>query len=95
VLEFPEEQGLLLLRPSALGDVAGDLRGADDPPLAVPERRYRERDLDQRAVLAAADGLVVLDALAAPDALEDPGLLVGMIGGISIRTDLPIASAAV
>src|SRR5690606_34637285 len=49
---------------------------ADDPPRAVVDRRDHERDLDEAAVLATTHRLVMIDALAATDALEDGGLLV-------------------
>jgi hypothetical protein len=54
-----------------LGDVARDLRGADDATLGVAHRRNRQRHLDQPSVLAAADGFVMLDELAAGDGRED------------------------
>src|SRR3546814_8943387 len=38
-----EQQALMLLGPAPLGDVARDLRRADYPAVAVPDRRYRAR----------------------------------------------------
>ena len=70
-LEQPSLPPRLGRRPLASRDVAGDLRGADDPALPVAHGRDRERDLDQRAVLAPAHGLEALDPLAAADAPED------------------------
>src|SRR5262249_38690749 len=64
----------------APGDVARDLRGADDPPLDVANRRDRERDVEQAAVLAPADGFEVVDALAASDARENFGLFIEPVG---------------
>ena len=58
-------------RALARGHVAGDLRGADDRAVFVPHRRHGERNVNQPAVLAAPDRLVVLDARAGPDALQD------------------------
>src|SRR6516165_3399681 len=60
-------------RLSALArcDVAGDFRGADDSATFVAHRGNGERYVDQTAVLAAPNGLVVLNALAAPDTLQD------------------------
>src|SRR5205807_80213 len=49
----------------ALGDVARDLRGADDAALRIANRRDRERDVDQPAILRAAHGLEVVHRLAA------------------------------
>ena len=71
VPKLVEAQLALPLGPSPLGDVAGDLGGAGEPPPGVTDRRDGERDLDQRAVLAPADRLEVVDPLATPDALED------------------------
>jgi hypothetical protein len=90
-----ERLGLLaqrLLGRLPLGDVAGDLRGADDAPVGGPDGRDRQRDVYERAVLAAADGLVVLDALARADAREDGRLLVDVVfgeeGGDGLADDL-------
>ena len=48
----------------ALGDVARDLRGADDAALRIANRRDRKRDVDQPAILRAAHGLEVVHRLA-------------------------------
>ena len=48
----------------------------------------------QRAVLAAPHGLVVIDALAAPQPLEDHRLLVELIRGDQDVIGLPITSSA-
>ena len=45
-------------------------------PCAVAHRRDGQRNVQKAAVLAPANGFVMMDALAAPDAREDPGLLV-------------------
>src|SRR5262245_7371657 len=66
----------------ALGDVAGDLGGADDPAGRVPERRHGQRDIEQAAILAHPHRLVGFDALAAPGALENPQLFV-----VAVRRD--------
>src|SRR3954471_6170652 len=60
-----------LLGPPALGNVARDLGQADDLPGRRSDRRDAERDLDQLAILAPPHRLVLLDALAADDTLED------------------------
>ena len=54
-----------------LGDVAGDLRGADDLASLVSDRRDRERDRHSRAVLALSNRLVVVDLLAGANLGED------------------------
>src|ERR1700684_1389167 len=60
----------------ARGDVAGDLRSADDGAVGVLDRRDAERDRNPAAVLALPDRLVVVEAVAAADAREDLRLLV-------------------
>src|SRR3546814_9000533 len=64
MVHLAQQQLLLLLRLGVLGDVAGDLRGADDRPVGRPDWRDRQRDRDQAAVLALAQGLEVVHALA-------------------------------
>src|SRR5262249_55572608 len=64
----------------ALRDVTGDLRGADDPSPRILDRRNTEGDIQERSILAHADGLVVLDPFAAADALENLPLLVPAVG---------------
>ena len=64
--------GLELL---AIRNVARDLRSTDDPSRFVEHGRDRKRDVDETAVLAPADGLEVIDPLAAPDARKNLGLL--------------------
>ena len=58
-----------------LGDVARDLRGADDPAVGIPERRDGRGNVDALSVGADPDGLEVIDTLAAPDAREDSRFL--------------------
>ena len=65
------EQLLLLLSPLALGDIPGDFGSADDPSIGILERRYRQRNIDQTSVLAATDGIVMINALTAAHALDD------------------------
>ena len=65
-----------VLRSFSLGDVTGDLRGADHPPALAQNRRDGQRDGDERAVLSTANRFVMVDAVAAPDAGEDFVLLV-------------------
>ncbi len=65
-----------LLRLPASHDVARDLRGADDLAALVADGRDRQGDLHQGSILAPPNRLVVIDPLAASDALEDRGHLV-------------------
>ena len=71
VLGFAREQGNLRFVAFALADVAGDLGGADDRALRILDGRDGQRNIDQAAIFALAHGLVVLDALARADALDD------------------------
>src|SRR5580700_3421734 len=66
----------LMFGPLARGDVAGDLRGADDGTVRVLDRRDAERNRNPAAVLALPDRLIVIEAVAAPDARENFRLLV-------------------
>jgi hypothetical protein len=54
-----------------VGDVAGDLGGANDLARRRSDRRNAERDVDRPAILADADRLVVIDPLPLPQALEE------------------------
>src|SRR5690349_4869835 len=59
------------LRALAVGDVAGDLGGADDLAIGGLQGRDSEDDVDLAAVLVAAGGLLLLDADAVADARQD------------------------
>src|SRR3546814_2911967 len=80
MVHLAQQQLLLLLRLGVFGDVAGDLRGADDRPVGRPDWRDRQRDRDQAAVLALAQGLEVVHALALANLGEDHGLFVVPVG---------------
>ncbi len=54
----------------ALGDVARDLRGADDAAGGIENRRHGDGNGKRRAVFPLAHGLEVIDALSAPDARQ-------------------------
>src|SRR4029079_12696944 len=60
----------------AIGDVAGDLRCADDASCAVAHRRDGQRNVQEAAVLPPANGFIMVDSLAIPHTRQDPGLLV-------------------
>ena len=69
-----------VLQADAVGDVAGDRRGADELAVGVVDERDPHRDIDPPAVLAQTDGLERLDALAARELREDPRVLVAPVG---------------
>jgi hypothetical protein len=69
------------LRLPLLGYVARNLRRADDAPARPEDRRDGERDVEERTVLAAANGLVVLYALARAQPREYGRLFVNVVFG--------------
>src|SRR5205807_2893374 len=79
----------LLLDLLPLGDRVGDRRGSDDPTVRVEDRRYGQRHLYLRAVLAHPGRLLALDPLSAPQALEDPTDLIDAVWGSEQRDRLP------
>src|SRR5260370_981768 len=76
VLGLARENRDLRLAPLVLGNVTDNLRGADDLSLRIFDRRDGQRDVYQTPVLTLADGFVMFDALAAPNALDDRFLFV-------------------
>src|SRR5438309_10973356 len=56
LLAFPQAA----FRALAVGNIAGDLGRADDAALPIEHRRDGQRNVEQRAVLAAADGCEVV-----------------------------------
>src|SRR3546814_11941329 len=83
------QQNLLLLHLVTVGDVAGDLRRADDGAVRRPDRRHRQRDVDQAAVLALAHRVVVVDGIAAADAGAAYVFFVVAVGGNTDSHRLP------
>ena len=77
VAQRPAQQ--LSLGLPAVRDIPGDRGGANRMTVWVENRRDADRHLDARAVLSHARGLVVLNVLAAPQALEDAGQLVPVV----------------
>ena len=57
-------------RAAAVGNVASDLRCADDPARRILDRRHRDRHVDSRSVLAHATGFEVLHWFAGHHARE-------------------------
>ena len=62
-----EQAGALLLDTPALRDVTGDLRGAHDASVRVPDGRHRDRHGTELSILGYANGLEVVDALTPPE----------------------------
>ena len=73
-----------------LGNVAGDLGGADDASRLIADWRHGQRDLKNPPVLPPTLRLIVLDALALFDAAENFRHLVGAAGGRQQRNRLPL-----
>ncbi len=59
----------------ALRDVARDLRGADDRPRGVPNRRDRQGNIDEPAIFRDPHRLEVVDMLTAAQAFQEAALL--------------------
>src|SRR4051812_1897529 len=59
-----------------IGDVAGDFGCADNVSGKISHRGDGERDIDEGTVFALTDGMEVVDALAAAEALDDAGFFV-------------------
>ncbi len=81
MIHFRDEQALLFFGAPFGGDVAGDFRGAGNASGAIPDGRHRQVDVDEGAVLAAADRFVMFDALAASQPRQNARLLVMAILG--------------
>ena len=80
VIEFIDQQPLLDLQPPPLGDVAGDLGGADNSPERVAQGRHGERDVELAPVLRHPHRLVMVDHLAPAQPGEDVALLAMKLG---------------
>ena len=76
-MQRPVQQ--LSLGLPAVRDVPGDGGGTDGAALCVEDWRDTDGHVYARAVLAQARGLVVLDVLTAPQALEDAGQLFAVV----------------
>ena len=76
VAHLSEQKVLLFLGSPELGDVPGDFRRPDDPALGILDGRHGQRNLDQSSVLAPTNGFIMIDALAATDAVDNRGFLV-------------------
>src|SRR5579884_1918865 len=69
------------LNPLPLRYVAGNLGRADDRAVLIPYRRNRQRDVEQPAILAPADGLEVVYPLATAELSQNGRLLMHAIFG--------------
>src|SRR5262249_47918684 len=76
MLDLAGQQLLPSRRLFALGDVTRNLGCANHLAIRIQYRRDAERNVDKAAIFALADGLVVFDALPAPNAVEDLGLFI-------------------
>src|SRR3954454_20088710 len=80
MIEFLREQALQLFSLLALADVATHLRCANDRSRFIAQWRHRHRHVDAPPVLGDADGLVMMNALAASQTREYLLLLSVQIG---------------
>src|SRR5205823_5910242 len=65
----------------SLGDVAGDLRGADDAPRGVADGGYGHRNVDVAPVLASPHRLEMVNPLAPPKPGQNLVLFVQSVSG--------------
>src|SRR5208337_1266329 len=76
--DFLQQSRILLFGPLAFGDVAGDLRGHEDLPRRIADRRDRKRNVDGPPVLGSPYRFIVLDSLSLRKLLEYPHHVVGL-----------------
>jgi hypothetical protein len=88
MLGLVREMDDLRVAPFAVCNVVSDFRCADDFSLSVFDRRNGQRNVNEASVFALANGLIVLDALAAPDSLRDRFFFVLVIGWTQNRNRL-------
>src|SRR6188472_2566377 len=97
MLQFSDQELLMLLRPPAFSDVTSNFRCAYDFALAISNGRHSKRNVNEATMFAPPNGFKVLNALPAPDTLQNCCFLVesvlwnhhrnwltdGFIGGIA------------
>src|ERR1044071_8639082 len=71
--------GKLRSNPDLLGDVPRNLGSADNRACLVVDWRHGERNGHERAAFCFSNGLIVINPLAVPDALENPRHLLNSI----------------
>ena len=64
VLSLASEDGDLRVASFALRNIARDLRRTDNDAFGIFHRRYRERNIEQAAVLALTDRFIMVDPIA-------------------------------
>src|SRR5215468_10190047 len=79
-----ERAGLSEEMPSRLSlpacrNVAGNLRGPDDPSSTIPDGRDSEGDIESGTILVQPLGLVMIDALPTLQAFEQMGKIIGQV----------------
>src|SRR5262249_46393947 len=82
VLDLASQQLLPGLGLPSLADITRDLGGAKDLARRIFHRRYGERYVHESAVLALANGLIMVDVRAAQASIENAGFFV-----VAIRWD--------
>src|SRR5271166_2816402 len=76
VIHLLEKQHLSLLRAPLFSNISGDLRGADDAAIRAFYGGNRKRDFDAAAILPLPHRLVMVDTLAATNAIKNGRLLI-------------------
>src|SRR6266849_11019652 len=64
-----------LFRPLTFGDVARNFRSSDNRAIAVLDWRNRHRNVDPLAILLETDGFEMVNALTAPNSLQNVDFL--------------------
>ena len=92
--DFLEQGRILLFGPLAFSDVAGDLRGPDDLPGRIADRRNRKRHVDDSPILGPPQSFIMFDSLSLRDLLQDPHHVLDWPGTESLVIGRPIISSA-
>jgi hypothetical protein len=80
MVHLPEQQVLPLLGSLSLCDVSGDLGSADYFAFAISDWRNGQGYVEETSVLALTNRFVVVDSLAATDALENHRFFIVPVG---------------
>jgi hypothetical protein len=75
MLGFASEHGNMPVDPLSLRNVSGDLCSTDYLASGVFDGRDRQRNINQAAILAATNGLIMVDARQTTNSAEDYPLL--------------------
>jgi hypothetical protein len=95
MLRFACQRCDLFLASPLLGYITGYLRCPDNFSFVIPDRRHRQRNVDQTAIFSLPDRFEMIDALPASDPRQNFNFSVRRSSGMTIVMDCPTASWAV